>query len=409
MGEARRRAGLSGSTRRWALVTAAVGLLLTAILAANAVRAAPCEVRVQAAVQRPNVVIVLFDDLDVALAETIPEWQELAATGVTFSKAFVTTPLCCPSRVSLLTGQLARNHGVHRNEGPTGGHQRARELGVERCTLPVWLQRAGYETALVGKYLNGYGHESAADDLPPGWDHWTALWRRELYDDYFLNVDGEVQTPGRYQTDVLADAAVDTIQAAEAPFFALITPHTPHRPYSPAERHQDAPTNGYPLPDRYRLMLSGIDLLRRVLATVPENTFVIVTSDNGYHLGGSQDNSRPQDPDPGVPRGKAEGKSRPWDSDTRVPMFITGPGIDAGLSIQRLVANIDLAPTIAEWAGIEPRDVDGRSLVPLLRGDDTDWRDHLTLEKVGAWEARRTDTTLTVRWASGRTVTREAP
>jgi N-acetylglucosamine-6-sulfatase len=386
----RRAAGLHVSTRGWAWITAIAGLLLAGTLAAQAVLAAPCQVWVSAEAQRPNVVIVLFDDLDVALAEEIPEWRELAADGVTFSNAFVTTPLCCPSRVSLLTGQLARNHGVHRNYGPTGGQQRARDLRVESCTVPVWLQQAGYETMLVGKYLNGYGYESAAGDMPPGWDHWTAIWRRQEYDDYLLNVDGEVVEPSGYQTDVLADAAVAAIQDAREPFFALVAPHTPHRPYAPAERHAEAPANGYPVADRYRLMLSGVDLLRRVMSAVPEGTFVIATSDNGFHIG------------------KTEGKGRPWDSDTQVPMFMMGPGIEGGLVIDRLVANVDLAPTIAEWAGIETQDFDGRSLVPLVRGDDASWRDHLVLEKVGTWEAVRTDTELTVRWATGRTVTRPA-
>jgi N-acetylglucosamine-6-sulfatase len=345
---------------------------------------------VDADAEQPNIVIVLFDDLDVALTERMPDWQALAAKGVTFSNAFVTTPLCCPSRVSLLTGQLASNHGVYKNYGPTGGHQRARDLRVENCTVPVWLQQAGYETALVGKYLNGYGYESAASDVPPGWDHWTAIWRREAYDDYLLNVDGQVVEPDDYQTDVLADAAVAVIQQADLPFFALITPHTPHRPYAPAERHLEAPADGYSIADRYRLMLSGIDLLRRVISAVPDDTFVIATSDNGFHLG------------------KAEGKGRPWDTDTQVPMFMTGPGIEGGLIIDRLVANVDLAPTIAEWAGIEAQGSDGRSLVPLVRGDDAAWRDRLTLEKVGTWEAVRTDTELTVRWANGRTITRTA-
>ena len=388
----RTRAGRAGgvdmSTRAWGWLTATAGLLLAGTLAAQAALAAPCEVVVRADAQRPNVVIVLFDDLDVALAEAVPEWQELAADGVTFSHAFVTTPLCCPSRVSLLTGRLARNHGVYRNYGPTGGHQRARDHRAESCTVPVWLQQAGYETALIGKYLNGYGYESAAADVPPGWDHWTAIWRREHYDDYLLNVDGQVVEASGYQTDVLGDAAVAAIREAREPFFALITPHTPHRPYVPADRHMDAPTGGYPIPDRYRLMLSGVDLLRRVMSAVPDDTFVIATSDNGFHIG------------------EGEGKGRPLDSDIRVPMFMTGPGIEGGMVIDRLVANVDLAPTLAEWAGTEAQRLDGRSLVPLLAGQEVSWRDQLTLEKVGAWEAVRTETELTVRWASGRTITR---
>ena len=187
-----RAADRNVSTRGWAWLTAATGLLLAGTLAAQAALAAPCEVRVHAHAQRPNIVIVLFDDLDVALAERIPDWQALAATGVTFSNSFVTTPLCCPSRVSLLTGQLARNHGVYKNYGPTGGHQRARDLRVGELHGPGVAPAGGVrDRALVGKYMNGYGYESAASDVPYGWDHWTAIWRREAYDNYLLNVRSE--------------------------------------------------------------------------------------------------------------------------------------------------------------------------------------------------------------------------
>lgn len=370
-----------------AWLTALAAVLLAGTLVARAIATGPCRVSPLADTEGPNVVVVYFDDLDIALADQLPGWQELAARGTVFSHAFVTTPLCCPSRVSLLTGQYAHNHGVHSNFGSSGGQQRAIELGLESCTLPVWLQQRGYTTALVGKYLNGYGYESPASDIPPGWDRWTAIWQRQSYANYLLNVDGLVEEAQGYQTDVLADAAVDFIGEARSPFFLLLTPHTPHRPYDPAERHRQAATHGYPVPDRYRLMLSGLDMLERVMAAVPPNTYVIVTSDNGFHL---------------TPR---EGKGQPQDTDTRVPMFITGPGIERGRVVDQLVANIDLAPTIAEWAGVTTGKVDGRSLVALLRGEDLDWREELVLEVVGKWEAVRTETELRVRRANGKTVT----
>jgi len=125
----------------------------------------------KATTSRPNLVLVLTDDQTLESLRVMPETQRLIGDeGTTFSNAFVSYPLCCPSRATLLTGQYAHNHGVRGNNPPHGG---AGALDA-RETLPVWLQRAGYYTAHVGKYLNGYGQVVPAT-VPPGWSRWLAL------------------------------------------------------------------------------------------------------------------------------------------------------------------------------------------------------------------------------------------
>jgi N-acetylglucosamine-6-sulfatase len=374
------RDGDHRSATRWRWITGLAAVTLTALLLVRAVAGMPCEVEVREAADRPNIVVILFDDLDVPLAELTLD--ELG--GVTFTNSFVTSPLCCPSRISLLTGQYAHNHGVHTNFPPDGGYFRSRDTGADRCTVPVWLQQAGYTTGLIGKYINGYGYDSVKEEMPPGWSHWEALWGSTRYADYVVNVDGVLEPGNGYQTDDLRDRALAFMSGADPPFFLFLNPYAPHRPWTPPDRHAGAPVpQDYEEPDRYRMMLAARELVDDVIAATPENTYVVVTSDNGFHFGA----------DPG--------KSLPWDSDTRVPMSIVGPNL-AGRAEERLVANIDLAPTIAEWAGVEAPDVDGQSLVALLEGRPADWRTSLTLEIVGAWQAERTQTSLSVEWSDGR-------
>ena len=366
---------------RWVAVPLAVGLLV--VLGARALAPDPCLGSVLDVSERPTIVVVMFDDLDVELAEAMPGWDELASRGVSFDHSFATTPLCCPSRVSFLTGKYAHTHGVYGNEPPLGGYQRATELDVHSCTLPVWLDRAGYESAVIGKYLNGHFRFTVGTP-PAGWDDWQAL-HGGRYNGYRLDDNGTLTRPDQYSTDEVADRAVRALEDAQAePLFLFVAPTPPHVPLDPAPRHAEAPAPAGVDPGRYRLMLAGMDLLERVTEAMPPEAYLIVTSDNGFH-------TEPE-----------WGKGLPWDSDTRVPLVVSGPGIVPG-ERGELVANIDLAPTIASWAGIRPPDsVEGASLDPLLRGEPGEWRDELTLEMVGQWSAIRTLDTLTVTWSDGR-------
>ncbi|MBM3667175.1 MAG: hypothetical protein FJW90_06780 [Actinobacteria bacterium] len=121
--------------------------------------------------RRPNIVMVMTDDQTVESLRSMPIVEKrLARAGVSFPNNFASFPLCCPSRATMLTGQYPDNHGVRTKQSPSGGC--ATLLPTEGNTLPVWLQRAGYHTAHIGKYLNGCGSATADTHVPAGWSEW---------------------------------------------------------------------------------------------------------------------------------------------------------------------------------------------------------------------------------------------
>jgi N-acetylglucosamine-6-sulfatase len=186
---------------------------------------------------RPNVVVLMTDDQTMADLEVMPRVQELVgAAGVSFDRSYVSYPVCCPSRATYLSGQYAHNHHVLGLYPPAGGYGRfdARE------SLPVWLERAGYHTVHMGKYMNGYGTQTP-DDPPLGWSEWYGAVGYSTYRmwGYTLNENGERHTygslfeedPSLYQTDVLTRRAVDVIQrraAARMPLFLSVAFLAPH-------------------------------------------------------------------------------------------------------------------------------------------------------------------------------------
>jgi N-acetylglucosamine-6-sulfatase len=354
----RRRSLARGSAGLVALVAFGIGLLIPAANSLDPARSAA-----------PSVVLVVFDDLDVELARQMPTLQRLERSALSFPNAFVTAPLCCPSRVSILTGQYPHNHGVLLNRGEIGGHGRFLETGGEEQTLPVWLQSVGYRTALVGKYLNRYGEDTDPAHVPPGWNEWIALTGYQAYEDYMLNVNGTVTRPDRSLTAEVEAHALDLVETLAPPFFVLITPFEPHLPLT-----AEQPTPAEAAAQRGELARRGDALLGRIAAALPPETYLIVTSDNGFHL----------QPEPA--------KGQPYDTDTRVPLFIVGPPADTD---ERLALNIDIAPTIAELAGVAAPDVDGRSLLrPLDR--------EAFLIELPAFTALHTRDTLYIEWRDGR-------
>ena len=124
---------------------------------------------------RPNFLFILADDLDLLLGtiDFMPHLQkEIIGNGITFENSFITTPICCPARVSFLKGQYAHNHEIYTNNPPSGGFPKFALLQTENSTLATWLQQAGYHTALLGKYLNAYPIAENREHLPPGWNDW---------------------------------------------------------------------------------------------------------------------------------------------------------------------------------------------------------------------------------------------
>src|SRR5215217_8654182 len=121
--------------------------------------------------ERPNIVLILTDDLDTESVSVMPELKSLLIEeGTTFNNAFVTDPLCCPSRATFLRGQYSHNTKIQGNSPPDGGHAKFQRLGLDRSTVATWLDDAGYDTVYLGKYMNGYDDTRYVP--PPGWDRW---------------------------------------------------------------------------------------------------------------------------------------------------------------------------------------------------------------------------------------------
>jgi arylsulfatase A-like enzyme len=372
---------------------------------------------------RPNILLILADDLDAGSAALMPRLKSLVADrGLTFRNSFASTPVCCPSRASILTGQYTHNHGILDNFDASGScFEQFRDAGQERSTLATWLQDAGYRTGMIGKYLNRYpGDRRGANPryVPPGWDEWYAIIGVDAYYDYFLNHNGRLaryfDVPEHYQTDVLADLAVDFVAREGAsparPFFLWLAPIAPHLPAIPAPRHENAfPDARAPrtpsfneldmsdkplwfqdprqLPllteddiarldatyrERLRSLLAVDEMVERLVAALEAtgqlaNTYVVFTSDNGFHLGHHRFN---------------RGKGTVYEPSVRIPLVVRGPGVPEGRVRPHPVLNVDLPQTFGQLAGARlPGSVDGRSFVSLL-GEEArgGWRTEVLLE-----------------------------
>jgi N-acetylglucosamine-6-sulfatase len=372
----------------------------------------------------PNVILILTDDLAVSdlnprALRHMPNLKSLLIDkGTTFDNAFVTNSLCCPSRATILRGQYTHNHEILSNEPPRGGFQKFRFLGHENSTMATWVKEQGYRTAFFGKYLNGYNETY----IPPGWDEWYAVTGNYL--SHTFNENGHLvsyEPESYYETDVMSDKASDYITrtagadppffTADRPFLMWIGTKAPHQPASPAPRDDDSyPAISLPHPPsfdekdvsdkpdwisdnpplsleqkrymeelyrkRLQSMLAVDDMIGDLVGALHDsgeldNTYIVFTSDNGFHLGQHR---------------LGAGKWTPYEEDIRIPLIVRGPGVPEGETLHHMVLNNDLAPTFADLAGAEPPSfVDGRSLVPVLTDDPTpleDWRQRFVIESV---------------------------
>jgi N-acetylglucosamine-6-sulfatase len=411
------RAANTTSVGRRIAVGVAAALLgfLVAVLAAGG--SGPADAKKRKG-KPPNIVVILTDEQVLASfqREVMPKtYKHLVDDGTTFENFVVNDPNCCPSRATFLTGQYAHNMRVFSNNP---GYEALKD---KNNVLPVWLQDAGYTTAHVGKFLNKYG-QAVKDEgtVAPGWDEWHAALEPRRYYDYDLKVNGHTvhygKGPGDYLTTVLTERAVRTIDnevGKGGPLFLQFAPFAPHvGPSDPTGRCKGAavpdPRDAGlyadelpPLPPSYNeeeiedkpsfirrlppleegddaavqkqwgcalAALRGVD---RAVAEIIRafqshgelgNTTFIFWSDNGYMNG----------------EHRLRKKSQGYEEAIHVPLVIRpARGLKGGPStISAPAANVDLAPTILKLANGEPcrskgdcRVMDGRSLVPLLRGE----------------------------------------
>jgi N-acetylglucosamine-6-sulfatase len=374
---------------------------------------------------RPNIVLILTDDQRFDELNWMPTVdRELVGKGVDFTNGFVVNSLCCPSRTTILTGKYSHGTGVYTNNPPHGGFRTFEH--EEGSTVATWLHGAGYRTALVGKYLNGY-LPGGASHVPPGWDRWDAealaggAKEPGGYFNYDMSIDGKRvhygNAPKDYSTDVLTQYATGFISSTPSsqPLFLYFAPRAPHYPSTPALRDRNACPNLAPyrppnfneadvsdkpayiraapllspakqaLIDHVRLdhcrSLQDVDRsVGRILDALRRtgrlsNTLIVFASDNGISYG----------------EHRWDSKYVPYEESIRVPIVVRYDPLTRGVArtSDRLALNLDFAPTFAAAAGVRAPGAEGRSLLPLLAGPEAPWRSSFLVEH---WESPRSRT-----------------
>ncbi|RJP32956.1 MAG: DUF4976 domain-containing protein [Candidatus Omnitrophota bacterium] len=362
-----------------------------------------------AADKRRNIIFILIDDMRFDSMSCMghpflqtPNLDRMVNGGILFNHGYVTTSLCSPSRASILSGQYAHTHGVMDN---------STLLPAGTPIFPIELQKNGYETAFIGKW-----HMGGSSDQPrPGFDHWISFRGQGVYNDPTYNINGQSVRRQGYMTDMLTDYAIDFIQKDhEKPFFLYLSHKAVHADFYPAERHKTAysdvkiehPASMANTPENYegkpswvkrqrhswhgvdymyhdltyfdkfildynRTMLAVDDSIGQVLDTLEkkgllDSTLILFMGDNGFLHG---------------EHGLID-KRCMYEESIRVPMLAHCPElIRPGSRTDRIALNIDICPTILDAAGIRiPDTVQGASFLPILQGENADWREGMLYE-----------------------------
>jgi N-acetylglucosamine-6-sulfatase len=366
-------------------------VVLFVVLVLMSVPAASKIPREAEAAVRPNIILVLTDDQDENTLKYMPYVAgKFQARATTFPNATYNFPLCCPSRVSMLRGQYTHNHHVWENSEPEGGYERFVEVGDDNSHVVRWLDQAGYNTGMFGKYINGAHKRDAA--RPEGWDKF-------LVEGY--SYDSSPAPPTAHEDEVIKDNAVRWIKQnlPGRPLFAWISFNAPHSPYRFDPKYADRFTKArlpqppsfsegnvsdkpryvsnrprlserkvaqmtYDHQDQLRGLLTPDDAVEKIVGVLKaagelDNTYVVFWSDNGSLMG----------------QHRLFGKEHAYVESISFPMIVSGPHVRSGASNTRIVMNQDLAPTFADIANARaPAFVDGRSIVPIFDGVGP-WRD----------------------------------
>src|SRR5215212_932664 len=410
-------------------------LLTVASVLATAVLAAGCGAKVHQTSQKPNIIFVLTDDQFPGTENEMPNLKsDVTNEGVKFTNMVSTFPLCCPGRATILRGQYSHNTHIYGNSLPSGGWQKFKRLGEQRSTIATWLNQAGYQTGLFGKYMNNYRELST----PPGWDRWYA-WNG-INEGWTSVNDQGTQKPLDWQKadSLVADEALEFLSnrlKSDAPVFAFVNFGAMHYPYfyaqsdadkftgeniprTPAFNEDDVSDKPKHIRKRPKLSSSeiseldtaygnGLRSLMRVDRFIQEasellrregemdETYFVFYTDNGVHLG--QHRLMP-------------GKLEPYEEDVNFPLIVRGPGIPHGVVKSELVGNHDIAPTLAGMGGANvPAFVDGRSFLPLTTGTTTVWPRTAILsereenaEPPNSWDMLRMRSKVFIRHENGK-------
>ncbi|HEX9823834.1 MAG TPA: sulfatase [Actinomycetota bacterium] len=332
----------------------------------------------------PNILVIVTDDQRLGTVTPLPEIRRrFRAEGVEYPNATASTPVCCPSRASIMSGRYAHNHGVHDN------HQA--DAFDEAGSVQRYLHEAGYRTGILGKFLNGWDLERN----PAYLDDWAIFTSSSNYHRSTWNVNGTVRSVPEYSTTFLRHRVVRYLEESEAsddaPWFLLVAPAAPHAPAQAEDRYRHVPFPAWPgnpatreadrsdkppylqarpaarplagvMRRQLRTLLS-VDLL---VATVfdrleelgEQDTLALFLSDNGFLLG----------------EHGWTGKGVPYRASIGIPFFLRWPGrIAGGTSDDALVGTIDVAPTVLDAAGLGQAtletEMDGRSLLGPIERD----------------------------------------